>query len=79
MLALLMSLMLHVVIFREDTHRDDDDQVKPQNQNSRLWVDLYSPKSYIDLMSDEVTLLTTTAVYPAAHIQFYSIIIIIEA
>ena len=78
MLALLMSVMLHVVIFREDTHGDND-QVKPQNQNSRLWVDLYSPKSYIDLMSDEVTLLTTTAVYPAAHIQFYSIIIIIEA
>lgn len=30
------------------------DQVVPQAQNSRLWVDLYSPKSYIDLMSDEV-------------------------
>ena len=73
-----MLLMLHTVFFREDTYGDND-QVKPQNQNSRLWVDLYSPKSYIDLMSDEVTLLTTTAVYPAAHIQFYSIIIIIEA
>lgn len=41
-------------IFPSDLFDEEQDGTNHNANNHRLWVDLYSPKLYIDLMSDEV-------------------------
>lgn len=49
--------MMEYFLFSDEA--DEDDTSRPikltkDSQDSKLWVDLYSPRLYIDLMSDEV-------------------------